>query len=162
MDEHRFWEIIDKAWQDVDKKGTIRAKLMKGIPSDSLIDECFEKLEDVIAEIEKQLDKLSAEDLLQFDRILERKLYDIDREDVHEHTEGSDDGFLYARGFIVAIGKQYYEAVNATPALAGSDLDCEEMCFLPRSVYEGKYGEMPLSEISRESCSNKAGWPNLQ
>lgn len=39
------------------------------------------------------LEKLKKADLLEFDRILERKLYEFDRADVHEHTDG-DDGFL--------------------------------------------------------------------
>ncbi len=48
------------------------------------------------------LDKLPAEELLAFDRILERNQYDIDCAEIHENIDGSDDGFLYARGFIVA------------------------------------------------------------
>ncbi|MET8089612.1 hypothetical protein [Micromonospora sp. NPDC005220] len=50
------------------------------------------------------------------DPVVERKLHDIDREDIHEVTDGSDDGFLYARGFIVALGRAYYEAVRTRPA----------------------------------------------
>jgi hypothetical protein len=34
--------------------------------------------------------------------VLERTLYDIDRADIQAVTDGSDDGFLYARGFVVA------------------------------------------------------------
>ncbi len=42
-----------------------------------------------------------------FDRMLERKLplYNVDRQEIQEVTDGSDDGFLYARGFIVALGE---------------------------------------------------------
>jgi hypothetical protein len=59
------------------------------------------------------------EELTSLDRVVERKLYDLDREDVHEVTDGSDDGFLYARGFIVAMGKDFYGAVLANPSVAG-------------------------------------------
>jgi hypothetical protein len=120
----------------------------------------MESLEEVIPTLQAQLDQLSAEELLLFDRILERKLFDIDRAEIHEYTDGSDDGFLYARGFIVAVGKGYYDAVNAKPATAMMDLECEEMCYLPWHLYHDKFGEMPASGISRESCSNKAGWPD--
>ena len=41
------------------------------------------------------------------------------------------------------------------------DLECEELCYLPTHVYEQRFGEMPRSDISRESGSNKAGWPDL-
>ncbi|NYF54811.1 hypothetical protein HDA35_000642 [Micromonospora purpureochromogenes] len=61
--------------------------------------------------------------------MVERKLHDIDREDVHEVTDGSDDGFLYCRGWIVALGRAFYEAVRADPAMAVLDADCEEMCY---------------------------------
>ena len=81
--------------------------------------------------MKERLDELPADELLAFDRILERKLYHIDRAEIQEHTDGSDDGFLYARGFIVAAGKDYYEAVDANPAVAMMDMECEEMCYLP-------------------------------
>ena len=83
------------------------------------------------------------------------------RRRIEEHTDGSDDGFLYARGFIVAAGKGYFDAVNANPSVALTDLECEEMCYLSSEIYEEKFGEIPESGISRESCSNKAGWPEL-
>ena len=41
------------------------------------------------------------------------------------------------------------------------DLECEDMCFVARIMYEEKFGEIPPSDISIESCSNKAGWPGL-
>jgi hypothetical protein len=48
--------------------------------------------------------------------------------------------------------------VNANPAIAISDLECEEMCYLSWHLYQEKFGEMQPSGISRESCSNEAGW----
>jgi hypothetical protein len=42
-----------------------------------------------------------------------------------------------------------------------TDLECEEMCYLPFHIHEEKFGAVPQSGISRESCSNKAGWPDL-
>lgn len=159
MNDIHFWAMIESAWKAVGGRLQARQKLATGKLSQDKAEELQEILEDVIPALQKQLNLLSAEDLLAFDRILERKLYDIDREDIQEYTDGSDDGFLYARGFIVATGKEYYDAVLTKPSTALMDLECEDMCYLSWHMYEEKFGDMPASGISRESCSNKAGWP---
>lgn len=161
MDVSRFWALIETAWQAVGGKAKPRQKLAEAKLSEDKAEELLESLEEVIPALREQLDNLSAADLLAFDRTLEKKLYDIDRAEIQEHTDGSDDGFLYARGFIVAAGKGYYDAVNAKPSVALMDLECEEMCYLSLHIHEEKYGDVPQSGISRESCSNKAGWPDL-
>ena len=161
MDETRFWAMIEKAWKIVDEQAKRRKKLVAGKLSGDDAEDLVDDMHDMLLEMREALGKLSAEDLLAFDRILERKLYDIDRAEIQEHTDGSDDGFLYCRGFIVAAGKGYYDAVNAKPSIAMMDLECEEMCYLSAHIYEEKFGEMPRSGISRESCSNTAGWPDL-
>lgn len=158
MNDSLFWAMIESAWEAVGGKSEARHKLAAGELSDDQAEELPEALEDVIPVLQKQLDLLSAEDLLAFDRILERKLYEIDREDIHEYTDGSDDGFLYARGFIVAAGKEYYDAVLTKPSTALMDLECDNMCYLSWHLYKAKFGPVPPSGFSRESCSNKAGW----
>jgi hypothetical protein len=159
MDDKRFWSIIEFAWEAVGGKVKERQKLARGKLSDEKAEELVESLDEVIEALTQELDRLNAEELLAFDRTLERKLYDIDRSDVHESLDGSDDGFLYARGFVVAAGKGYYDAVNTTPEIGLSDLECEEMCYISTHIYEDKFGELPPSGISRETCSNRAGWP---
>jgi hypothetical protein len=139
----------------------LRQKLTEGKLSADKAEDLMESMEEVIEALRGQLDQLSSAELLSFDRILERKLFDIDRAEIQEHTDGSDDGFLYARGFCVAAGKAYYDAVNAKPSVALMDLECEEMCYLSLHIYEEKFGPLAASGISRESCSNKAGWPGL-
>ena len=163
MDEARFWRMIEAAWEAVGGKVKARQRLAAGKLSDEKAEELMEALEEVIPALRESLEQLSAPELLAFDQILERKLYDIDRSEIQEHTDGSDDGFLYARGFIVAAGREYYDAVNATPSAAMMDLECEEMCYLSAHVHQEKFGEMPAtsSGISRESCSNSAGWPKM-
>jgi hypothetical protein len=158
MDESRFWSLIESAWQVVGGKTRTRQKLAEGKLSEENAYALLESLQGVIPALRAELDQLSAQELLAFDRILERKLYDLDRAEVQAHTDGSDGGFLYARGFIVATGKAYYEAVNARPVTALMDLECEGLCYLSRDLYEEKFGEIPASGISRESCSNAAGW----
>jgi len=161
MDDTRFWAMIESAWKAPGGKLKLRQKLAEGKLPEEKAEELLESLEDVIPALREQLDQLSASDLLAFDQILERKLYDIDRAEIHERTGGSDDGFLYVRGFIVVAGKGYYDAVNTTPSVALMDLECEERCYLPFHVHEEKFGKVPRSSISRESCSNEAGWPDL-
>lgn len=168
MDESQFWKIIDNAWQSSPKLQKFQKAVLETLKSPDAKDEFDERFGDgdpfipgertFIKEIEKQLDELSAEDLAKFDRILERKQYDIDREDVHENTDGSDDGFLYCRGFIVAMGKKYYDAVNADPSKAMFDWECEAMCYLSWHLYNKKFGELAHSGISRETGSNTKGW----
>jgi Protein of unknown function (DUF4240) len=162
MDDDRFWLIIENSWQAVGDKLKWRQQMAEGKLSaekaEELINLIEESLNDFISAFRKQLNQLSAADLLALDRILERKLYDIDRAEIQEHTDGSDDGFLYARGFIVAAGKAYYDAVNVKPSFALMDLECEEICYLSLHLYEDKYGDVSRSDISRESCSNRTGW----
>jgi hypothetical protein len=162
MEENQFWKMIESAWKSTAGKTKARAMLAQGKLSEDKAEELWEALEEVIPVLREDLDQLSADELLAFDRILERKLFEIDRAEVHEYTDGSDDGFLYARGFIVAAGRGYYDAVNADPSKAMMDQECEEMCYLSCHLYREKFGEMPPSEICRESNSNKAGWPDLE
>ncbi|MEU3163044.1 DUF4240 domain-containing protein [Streptosporangium sp. NPDC006930] len=104
---------------------------------------------------------LSADELTDLDRVVEAKLYDIDRADIQAVTDGSDDGFLYARGFIVAMGRDFYAAVAEDPKKAVLDADCERMCYFFAHLHNERHGTFPDtgSGISRESCSNPAGWP---
>jgi Protein of unknown function (DUF4240) len=158
MDQQRFWSMIETAWGAVGGETKSRQRLAEGRLSEEGAYALEEALEEVIPALREQLVGLSAEDLLQFDRILERKLYDIDRAEIQEQTDGSDDGFLYCRGFIVALGLGYYDAVRANPAVALLDAECEEMCYLSLHLYHERFGEAPPSGISRETQSNSAGW----
>ena len=158
MDEARFWSMIEQAWQNVEGVSELRAKLAQGELSEEDARELAERsCMEVVPSLQSMLQQLGKEELVQFDRILERKLYDIDRSDIHEYTGGSDDGFLYARGFIVAAGREYFEAVSAAPSRAMMDLECEDICYLSARIYEGKYGDMPDSGITRESAFKPGG-----
>jgi hypothetical protein len=58
---------------------------------------------------------LPADELTRLDRVVERKLWELDRADVHAVTGGSADGFLYSRGFVVAMGREFCDAVTGDP-----------------------------------------------
>ena len=161
MNEERFWAMIEEAWNEAGGMANERDKLAKGKLSEEAIDDLMDSMMSMVEALRDKLFALDKRELLEFDRILERKLYEIDRAEIQARTDGSDDGFLYARGFIVAAGKAYYDMVNAKPKAAVMDAECEEMCYLSFHVYEERFGEMPDSGISRESCSNTKGWPEL-
>jgi hypothetical protein len=159
VDENRFWSMIEAAWGAAGGKIKPRQRLAEGkLPAGRAYALQETLLEDVVPALREQLAGLPADELLAFDRILERRLYDIDRADIHERTDGSDDGFLYCRGFIVGMGKEYYEAVRANPEVAVVDAECEEMCYLSWHLYHDQFGQVPPSGISRETQSNSAGW----
>ena len=159
MDENRFWAMIEAAWGAAGGKAKSSQQLAEGKLSEGQAHALQEVLEEeVTPALRGQLDTLSADELLAFDRALERKLYDIDRADIYERTDGSDDGSLYCRGFIVGMGRAYYEAVRANPDRAVTDAECEQMCYLSWHLHHDKFGEVPPSGISRETQSNVEGW----
>src|SRR5262249_60498634 len=123
MNEEQFWSFIEGAWNVVGGYKDERKRLSASQLSDEEAEELVAELDEVIPALRTRLDRLSADELLTFDRILERKLYDLDRAEVQEATDGSDDGFLYARGFIVAAGQAYYDAVNREPVTALTGLE---------------------------------------
>jgi hypothetical protein len=162
MTEPEFWEIIELSWRDSPALDKQRAKAIKK-NDEELLEELSGELEDTILEnYARRLSALDKEDFVDFLRFLEEKLYRLDREDIHEFTDGSDDGFLYCRCFILGMGEQYYNMVDKDPSAATMDLEAESFGFSAYQVYEEKFGE----EFERyavhciESGSNNSGWQN--
>lgn len=160
--EARFWALLEAAWErcgaEVNQARRAAAGRNPGSePGLAVVEGALPAFLGAPAELCRGL---PGGELASLDRVLERKLYDIDRADVQAVTDGSDDGFLYARGFIVAMGRDFYDAVARDPHLAVMDAECEEMCYFFAHVHRARFGEFPEtgSGISRESCSNLAGW----
>ncbi|MFB7877523.1 DUF4240 domain-containing protein [Nocardia sp. NPDC056064] len=151
-DTTRFWTLIDSAWAAT---GTTPAAVLR-----AGYDGFDAHLDAFLAQLATHAEGFTGEELMALDRVAERALYDIDRADIQEITDGSDDGFLYARGFIVALGREYYEAVRADPSAAITDAECEEMCYFFAHLHHLRFGTFPDtgSGISRETASNPAGW----
>ncbi len=169
-DKARFWALIEAAWAELGSgPAELRRMLLTRDPAG---DEENERLYEIDAFLDGFLERLAAVsadlspfELVAMDRVLERALHDADREDIHEKTDGSDDGFLYARGHIVAMGREFHEAVLRDPRFAVLDGECEAMCYFFNGLYRERTGEEWAetgSGISRESCSNAEGWPSLQ
>lgn len=161
-DEARFWDLVESAWDRLGPEpALLRRQLAHRADEDTdpyAIDAWLAPFLDGLREVSQGLSKQELADL---DRVVERKLYDIDRADIQEVTDGSDDGFLYCRGFIVALGRDFYAAVRADPAVAVPDAECEGMCYFFAHLHDERFGGWPDtgSGISRESTSNPAGWP---
>jgi uncharacterized protein DUF4240 len=169
-DEERFWGLMEMAWAplglEVDRARRALAHRvpdpgedLHGKPPLAVVEGA---LREFLSNLRSISEGLSAGELADLDRVVESKLYDIDRADIQAFTDGSDDGFLYARGFIVALGRDFYAAVAEDPKKAVPDAECEEMCYFFAHLHRERYGAFPDtgSGISRESCSNPTGWPS--
>lgn len=155
MNDPKFWELIDHAWDNLDV-AQARLDALDPARKDEAVAALVEKIELMAANLEASLEKLNEADLVTFDALMERKLYDLDRPDVHAHLEGSDDGFMYGRGFVVAVGRDYYRAVNANPSLGSTEGEAETLCYIGANVYEERTGNWLEHKkgIYRESGSN--------
>ena len=149
-----LWPTLEAAWGEAAPE-LLEARLA---PNEENVDALSEGAELMLEALRCILATATEPELLAFDRELEKALYDLDRAQIQEATDGSDDGFLYARGFIVAMGEAYFRAVDADPSRAILDAELEELCYLPWHLYADKFGEAPASTISRETRSNHAGW----
>jgi hypothetical protein len=164
-EEARFWELVESAWAACGlEPARVRQSLVDRAPAADADNSGLYALDAWMDQFLTQLRRLCADlssaELTDLDRVVERKLYDIDRQDIHEHTDGSDDGFLYCRGFIVAAGHRFYDAVHADPAMAVMDAECETMCYFFAHLHDERFGDFPDtgSGISRESGRNPDGW----
>jgi Protein of unknown function (DUF4240) len=161
-DEVRFWARVEAAWAHCSTEANrVRRALAARAPGpDTHLFAVEGALPVFVGALTDQCRELPGGELTSLDRVLDRKLYDIDRADIQAMTDGSDDGFLYARGFIVAMGRDFYDAVASDPEAAVLDAECEEMCYFFADLYRERFGEFPEtgSGISRESCSNATGW----
>jgi hypothetical protein len=160
-DEARFWALVEAAWSQCSAEANrVRRALVARSGPGGDISAVDNALPVFLGALADQCHALPGGELISLDRVVERKLYDIDRVDIQAVTDGSDDGFLYARGLIVAMGRDFYDAVAGDPQVAVLEAECEPMCYFFAHRYRERFGGFPKtgSGISRESCSNAAGW----
>lgn len=160
MTEQEFWKIIELSWEDSPDLFKKRANALE-TNDEELLEDLSEVLSDKIFEnYQKRLFQINKQELTDFIHILEEKLFNIDREEIQEFTDGSDDGFLYCRCFIVGMGEQYYKMIDKEPAKATMDLEAEGFGFLAYEVYKERFGEeFERSSVhSIESVSNQEAW----
>ncbi|TDV41353.1 DUF4240 domain-containing protein [Actinophytocola oryzae] len=159
-DVARFWSLIETAWDQVAGVPPTRRKSLIERDSDHEAYAMDAYLGEFLANLRSLCEDLSSAEVSDMDRVLERKLHDIDRADIREVTDGSDDGFLYCRSFAVAMGRDFYEAVVTDPSVAVLDAECESMAYFFANVYYERRGTFPDTDsgISRETRSDKFRW----
>ena len=160
MNEQTFWQTIESAWEESPEFYEKRAKAVE-TNDGALLEELIAATDgEVLKNYKIRLRAFDKDALTEFIHTLEEKLFKIDREEIQEYTDGSDDGFLYCRCFIVAMGERYYKMIDENPSKATMDLDAETFGFSAYDIYEENFGE----EFERnsiyciESCSNQEGW----
>ncbi|MFT5616837.1 MAG: hypothetical protein ACI85I_000051 [Arenicella sp.] len=160
MKQEDFWGIIEKSWEDSPQLNELRKSAIK-TNDESQLDGLSGKLEnDIKDSYIKRLSELDKDALTDFIHILEERIYHIDRQEIHTYTDGSDDGFLYCRCFILGMGRDYYNMIDNTPSRGKFDLEAEGFGFSAYQVFENLFGEEfdRNSKCSIESCSNQDGW----
>ena len=147
MNEAEFWKLIElidvHALDDGNEDGAIRP----------LRDALVEK---------------SEEELFAFEEQLALQLYEIDGEvyaDNAGDSSGSDDGFLYARCYVVAKGRKFFDAVKGDPTRMPKSIEqwCETLLYPHRQAWALLTGSDAsawpfFSSVSYESGSNADLW----
>lgn len=160
MNTTTFWQLIEQAWEAVPTWNTKRQQALTNNEF-SLLEPLDGALSGaVLAAYKTQLLKLDQAALTTFIHTLEAQMYHIDRQEIHQYTDGSDDGFLYCRCFIVGMGITYYNSIDQDPSKASYDLEAELFGFTAYQVYEEQFGEEfnRYQFHSMETCSNVEGW----
>jgi hypothetical protein len=128
--------------------------------------------EAAIAPLISALSLLSKDKLEAFEEQLARKLYVIDGEifcDQAGEAGNSTDGFLYVRCFVVARGRDVYEATVRNPQLMPKTLDdwCEPLLYAAGMAWAKQNGKdlddwqedwQYIASISYETGSNPSQW----
>ena len=110
------------------------------------------------------LSKLKIAQIKEFEEALAYKLYQLDTKEHSKEIEVngylSPDFFLYARCFVVAKGKLFYEEVLQHPSKIPKDGDFEALLDVSPMAYELKTGKEwdYDTEVSYETYSNEKGW----
>lgn len=147
MDRAQFWRLIGV----VDRGALGRSDDDAAVQP--LIDELAKRHEAEIAAFEEQLAQV---------------LYDLDGE-IYAQSSGesgdSDDGFLYARCFVVACGEQNYRRVLENPSAMPQSLDewCEALLYVASRAWAEKTGRDEedwafQASVSYETGSNATKW----
>jgi uncharacterized protein DUF4240 len=149
MTEHDFWRYISTI-----DRGALRVGDEEG----------------AVRPLQTALERLPAKELEDFEDLLTRKLYDLDGEEFAKNageSGRSDDGFLYARCYVVASGREHYEAVRSDPREMPKSIEqwCEPLLSAHVRAWvestgrdESEWDHVP--SVSYESCSNKGLWPS--
>ena len=147
MDVNDFWKLISLIDQ-------------------SALEECDD--EEAVEQLVLELSTKSIQDIDQFQEHLSQALYAIDGQkwiDEAGESSGSGDGFLYARCYVVAKGRENYSSTLSNPASMpkSSDQWAESLLYVAGQAWAEVTGNDEEdydreSTVSYESFSNEAQW----
>lgn len=160
MNINTFWQLIEEAWGAAPTWNDKRKQALQNKDYELLQQLDGALAGPVLETYQQQLYRLSKEELTAFIHHLEERIYHIDRQEIHQYTDGSDDGFLYCRCFIVGMGEDYYNKIDQDPSQASFDLEAESFGFEAYQVYEDRFGEEfdRYQFHSMETCSQEESW----
>jgi Protein of unknown function (DUF4240) len=144
MDRDQFWRLIKKVDQ---------TELASGYE-----DEALEALIEHLANLDKN-------EMEQFEDRLAKALFELDHKSLADsagESGKSDDGFLYARCYVVARGKKFFDSVieDASRMPQSTEQWCEPLLFAVTEAWAAKHDEEwnYIPNTNYETGSNKAGW----
>lgn len=119
-----------------------------------------------LAPLVTALSKLSRPELEAFEDSLAQKLYALDGRAFARAADAAEsmgaDGFLYARCFVVAQGREHYERVLHDPSRMPSSIDdwFEPILYAASQAFEATTGDEwdYVPSVSYETGSNADGW----
>ena len=128
--------------------------------------------DEAVEPLQAALSMKSESELFAFEEALSQKLYCIDGEEFADNageSGGSGDGFLYARCYVVAKGREFYEAVKSDPKRMPKSIEqwCEPLLYPHRTAWTDQTGNdesaWPFeATVSYESGSNADLWPGCR
>ena len=129
------------------------------------VDQCEQKTENLVA----MLEKLSAEQIIDFDRHLQNRLVESYRWDLWAvsyilNGGSSDDDFEYFRAWLIGKGEQAFEAALEDPRAAaeyfqvGDVAECENLLYSSSTAYKTVTGE-DLPTLDTRSSEEPSGEP---
>jgi len=123
MTEDDFWKLISN---------------IDGSELDSLEEDDYP--EDQLEPLVSSLSKLNTKEIEDFEDKLSYFLYNLDGEKYADNageSGESDDGFLYARCWVVAKGKKHYETVLANPQKMPKEISqwCEPLIYVASKAW---------------------------
>jgi hypothetical protein len=162
MDEQKFWDLIESSWKSIPMLNKLRKEAVKTNDASLFEGLSFGLDDDVVEALEEKLQALEKDDLIRFIHIMEEKLFRLDREEIHAYTDGTEEGFLHCRGFIIGMGEKYYKLIDKKPDKAARDIEAPSVCFIGYEVYKARFKRdfKRNTVFSTVSGSNPDGWRN--
>lgn len=168
MDDRIFWEEVESAWKYTSEEQQLVRSTLITSPSHQLLNSTAMIVNQVIVPfLRRRFHQYADEKLVEFEEILAKQLFDLDRESVHEVLEGGDDEFLYRRGFVVGVGQEYYSMMLRSPKKClgnmeywpFSGISSYDFCFFIKRIYQSRHSEDSIrTTYSKETGANTEYW----